>query len=60
MLTKSEVTELSGEFFELAEKIQAARESDSSGGSRITKSEAKAIGMQALKLGLELIKQVID
>tara|TARA_Y100001973_G_scaffold104039_1_gene172796 strand:- start:600 stop:782 length:183 start_codon:yes stop_codon:yes gene_type:complete len=60
MLTKDEVTELSGEFFELADRIQAARDVDSSGGRRITKAEAKSIGMQALRLGLELIKQVID
>ena len=60
MLTKSEVTELSPEFYDLAETIIAARDADSSGGKRITKGEAKKIGMQALRLGLELIRQVID
>jgi len=60
MLTRDEVTELSGEFYELAEMILAARDSDSQSGKRISKAEAKKIGFQALRLGLELIKQVID
>ena len=60
MLTKDEVVALSPEFFDLADLILAAREPDSSGGSRITKGEAKNIGMTALKLGFQLIKDVLD
>jgi hypothetical protein len=60
MLTKNEIVELTPEFFDLAELILQAKESDSSGGSRITKSEAKKIGLTALKLGFQLIKDVLD
>ena len=60
MLTKAEVLELSPEFYALADQIMASKDPDSLGGSRITKAEAKKIGMSALRLGLELIRQVID
>ncbi len=60
MLTKNEIIELTPEFYDLADLIIATKKTDSPGGSRITKSEAKKIGVKALQLGFQLIKDVLD
>ena len=59
-LLKSEVVALSPDLIDLAEEILEAKKSDSSGGSRVTKSEAKQIAWQMLHLGMRLLKDIID
>lgn len=60
MLTPDELVSLSAEAVALGQSIAAALSSDSPGGKKVTKAEAKAIFQDALRLASALGRDLVD
>lgn len=60
MLTPTETLALAPDALKLATDIRAAFDADSPGGKRLTKGEARKLGLAALMFAVALLGEVLD